>query len=114
MDKMYRMNYVVGIDGTLCTVYTYPILEEKNSYFVIRSGKNNRHIKKSDIGEIKNVDVDRTGCYVFLTELDNQNKYIEQMIEKIKESALIKVSKFQTIHDNAIHCNMQIVEVEPE
>ena len=47
-------------------------------------------------------------------KLDNQNKYIEQMIEKIKESALIKVSKFQTIHDNAIHCNTQIVEVEPE
>ena len=77
MDKIYRMNYVVGIDGALCTVYTYPILEEKNLYFVIRSGKNNRHIKKSDIGEIRNVDVDRTGYYVFLMKLDNQNKYIK-------------------------------------
>lgn len=114
MNKMYRINYVVDTTGVSCTRYAYPILEEKNSYFVIRSGKNNRHIKKSDIGKIRNVDVDRTGCYVFLTELDNQDKYIERMIEKIKESTMKKVNKFKSIHDNANHCNIQMVEVEPE
>lgn len=114
MYKMYRINYVVSATGASCTIYTYPILEEKNSYYIIRSGKNKRHIKKNDIGEIKNVDMNRTGYYVFLTQLEDKNRYIEKMINVIKENAILKVKKFQSIYDNAIRYNEEIVDVEPE
>lgn len=114
MDKMYRINYVVDSNKASCTIYTYPILNEKNTYFLIRSGQNNRQIKKIDVGNIKNADVDKTGYYVFLTELENKDMYIKQMIEKIKENAQKQVQKFNAIQKNAIQCNIEIVDVEPE
>lgn len=114
MRKMYRINYVVDINGASCTIYTYPILEEKKTYFVIRSGRYNRHIKKCDIGEIKSIDVYRTGFYVFLTDLEKQSKYIEQMIGKIKENALIEISKFQSIYEKVNICKTRVVDVEIE
>lgn len=114
MDKIYRINYVVDNNQTSCTIYTYPILDEKNTYFLIRSGQFNRQIKKSNIGEIKNIDADMTGYYVFLTELENKDMYIKQMIKKVKENAQKKVQKFKAIYDNAIKCDIQIIDVEPE
>lgn len=114
MNKIYRINYIVDSNKASCTIYTYPILDEKNTYFLIRSGQNNRQIKKSSIGEIKNADIDRTGYYVFLTGLENKDMYIKQMIEKIKENAQKQVQKFNAIQENAIQCSIQIVDVEPE
>lgn len=114
MDKMYRINYIVDCNKASCTIYTYPILNEKNTYFLIRSGQNNRQIKKIDVGNIKNADIDKTGYYVFLTELENKDMYIKQMIEKIKENAQKQVKKFNAIQENAIQCNIEIVDVEPE
>lgn len=114
MNKMYRINYIVDSNKASCTIYTYPILNEKNTYFLIRSGQNNRQIKKIDVGNIKNVDIDKTGYYVFITELENKDMYIKQMIEKIKENAQRQVLKFKTIQENAVKCNIEIVDVEPE
>lgn len=114
MDKMYRINYIVGEDNTSCTIYTYPILDEKNTYFLIRSGQNNRQIKKNSIGEIKNADIYKTGFYVFLTELDNKDMYIKQMIKRVKDNAQMQVQRFESIYDNAIQCDIEIVDVEPE
>ena len=114
MGKIYRINYIVDSDKASCTIYTYPILDEKNTYFLIRSGQNNRQIKKSSIGEIKNADIDRTGYYVFLTGLENKDMYISQMIKKIKENAEKKVQKFKSIYNNSILCEIKIVDVEPE
>ena len=114
MDKMYRINYIVGEDNAACTIYIYPILDEKNTYFLIRSGQNNRQIKKNSIGEIKNADIDKTGFYVFLTELDNKDMYIKQMIKRVKDNAQRQVQRFESIYDNAIECDIKIVDVEPE
>ncbi len=114
MEKIYRINYIVDSNKASCTIYTYPILDEKNTYFIIRSGQNNRQIKKDSIGEIKNTDVDRTGYHVFLTGLENKDMYIEQMIKNVKENAQEKIQKFKSICDNAIKCGVKIVDVEPE
>lgn len=114
MDKMYRINYIVDSNKASCTIYTYPILNEKNTYFLIRSGQNNRQIKKINIGNIKSVDINKTGYYVFITELGNKDMYIKQMIEKIKENAQKQVQKFKAIQENAVKCNIEIVDVEPE
>lgn len=114
MKEIYRINYIVDKNYAKCTIYTYPILDEKNSYFVIRSGCNNRHIKRSDVGKIRNIDTDRTGYYVFLTGLENKDMYIDKMIQKIKNNALMNISKFKSICNNAIQCDIQFVNVEPE
>lgn len=114
MDKLYRINYIVDKDNATCTIYTYPILDEKNTYFLIRSGQTNRQIKKDIIGELKNTDMDRTGYHVFLTGLENKHMYVEQMIKKVKDNARKQVQKFQSIYDNAIQCDIKIVDVEPE
>lgn len=114
MKEIYRINYVVDKNGTSCTIYTYPILDEKKTYFLIRSGQFNRQIKKSNIGEIKNVDIDRTGFYVFLTELENKDMYIDAMIQKVKNNALNNIDKFKSICNNAVWCDIKIVNVEPE
>ena len=114
MGKIYRINYVADSNKASCIIYTYPILEEKNTYFLIRSGQNNRQIKKSNIGEIKNVDIDRTGYYVFLTGLENKDMYISQIIEKIKENAEKKVQEFKSIYNNAVLCETEIIDVKPE
>ena len=106
MGKIYRINYVADSNKASCIIYTYPILEEKNTYFLIRSGQNNR--------QIKNVDIDRTGYYVFLTGLENKDMYISQMIEKIKENAEKKVQEFKSIYNNAVLCETEIIDVKPE
>lgn len=114
MDKMYRINYVVDSNKAVCTIYNYPILNEKKTYYIIRSGRNNRQVKKISIGNIKSVDVDKTGYYVFLTELQNKDMYIKQMIEKVRENALKQIQKFKAIQENAVRCNIESVNVEPE
>lgn len=114
MKEIYRINYVVDKNGTNCTIYTYPILDEKKTYFLIRSGLNNRHIKKDIIGEIRHTDINRTGFYVFLTELENKDMYIDAMIQKVKDNALNNIDKFKSICNNAVRCDIKMVNVEPE
>lgn len=114
MDKIYRVNYIVGENEAVCTIYTYPILDIKNTYILIRSGSNNRQIKKDNIGVINTIDKDKTAYCVFLTELENKDMYISQMIEKIKENAQKQVKRFNGVYKNAIQCNIKIIDVEPE
>ena len=113
-NEMYRINYAVDMDKAICTVYKYPILAEKNSYFLIRSGMRNRQIKKEDIGQIRNTNTDRTAFYVFLTDLTDKDVYINEMVEKVKKNAQDRVRKFQSIYENALQCDVKIVDVEPE
>lgn len=114
MNKMYRINYIVDSNKASCTIYTYPILDEKNTYFLIRSGQKNRQIKKSDIGSIKSIDVDKTGYYVFITDLENKDMYIKQMIEMVSKNAQKQAQKFKAIQENAIQCEAKVVDIEPE
>lgn len=114
MKKLYRIYYGVDETAASCRIYSYPVLDEKNTYFVIQSGRNRKHIKKEVIGVIKNVDIDRISFVVFVEDLSDQDKYISLMIEKVKESALSKVCKFHAILDNATVCDYELIDVEVE
>lgn len=114
MKKLYRIYYGVDKNIASCRIYSYPILDEKNTYYVIQSGRNRKHIKKEAVGVVKNVDIDRVSFVVFVEDLIDQDKYISLMIEKVKESALSKIYKFQAILDNATVCDYELVDVEPE
>lgn len=114
MEKMYRIYYSVDKDGASCNIYTYPILDEKNTYYVIQSGSNKKHIKKDSLGDISNVDIDRTAYVSFVTNLSNKDKIVQAMANKVKENSLLKVERFQKIYDHSIPCECNIIEVETE
>lgn len=115
-NKIYRINYVVSTELATCTVYSYPIIDEKKTYFLIRSGKNNRQIKKVSIGVIQkhHIDFDEMSYYVFVTDLSNKNKYINQMIRNSRIDAENKIAVFNMIYNNAVECDINFVEVEQE
>lgn len=112
MRNLYRIFYSVDEEGAHCSIYSYPILEEKNSYYTIRSGERNRRIKKEQIGVIDNVDTRRTAYYVFLTDLDEKDQYIVLMADKVKSNAYEVSREFQKIYENANACDGSMVEME--
>lgn len=112
--EMYRIMYGVDTQVVNCKVYCYPILEEKSKYFVIQSGSRRKHIFKDNIGKIKNVDIDRTIFEVFVTELTNQNDYINQMVALVKESVNRKIHKYNKILDMTQFQDAKIIKVNTE
>ena len=114
MKKMYRIYYSVDKNGAICNIYTYPILDEKNTYYVIQSGSNKKHIRKDSLGEISNVDIDRTTYVSFVIDLSNMDKIVQEMANKVKENSLLKIEKFQKIYEHSIPYECNMIEVEAE
>ena len=114
MKKMYRIYYSVDKNGAICNIYTYPILDEKNTYYVIQSGSNKKHIRKDRLGEISNVDIDRTTYVSFVIDLSNMDEIVQAMANKVKENSLLKIEKFQKIYEHSIPCECNMIEVETE
>lgn len=40
--------------------------------------------------------------------------YIDAMIQKVKDNALNNIDKFKSICNNAVRCDIKMVNVEPE
>lgn len=114
IKEIYRLTYGVDTKNPFCRACRYAVVDEKNKYYVIYNGYQNKHIKKEDIGVIHNIDTDRTHFYVYLTDLSEKDRYIGQMMDKIQTAANERIIKFTKIKQNVIPTVCEIEDVTAE
>lgn len=114
MEVLYRLNCGASIHESSATLYSYPIIKETASYYEIRSGSNNRRIKKEDIGRIQAVDIERTMYKVFLTNQLQLKTYTNDMLELVKLNALKQIERYKAVSENSIMCEIKEEFVKPE
>lgn len=114
MDKIYRINYVVNEKGVSCSVYVYRVVGETKSYYLCKAGDRSRQISKNDIGLVKNVDRERIAYKVYVTDLFEKERYIDEMVSRVREVSAKLIERYKKIYDNANPCWCEIIEVEED
>ena len=112
MKNIYRINYAVTEDGAKCSVYVYKVLKETNLYCVVGTGNKCLRVSKNDIGVIKNFYDDGVAYKVFVVDLSEKEKYLDEMVCLVRDKAVKEMSRYKKICDNAVPCWCEIIEVE--
>lgn len=111
---IYRIFYSADEAGPTCNIYSYPIHEEKNTYYTIITdpiSHRTKRIKKEDINIIKPIDSERTAYVVYTMDLENKDQLIVEMVKKVSNNAYLKVQRYQKIYRNSIHCEPKMIDM---
>lgn len=112
MNKIYKVLYTVDKSRVAeCNVFSYTIVDEKPTYYVLQVGSSQKHLKKEKIDLINHTNIEDTEFETYITTLNNIDMVIKKMSKLVQERALQKIKKYQQIYNNATTCAIKMVEV---